>query len=119
MLAGFFVTGSLAEWSALAGDAPLRWRTPEEWRILVRASGLGVVRDGSERRVLHYPSAGSFLRSLHGTGAAPLRRLAPAKLRRLLQEYEGRHRTDAEVPASWEFYRFEAVGGEEKGPDQA
>jgi malonyl-CoA O-methyltransferase len=108
VLAGFFVAGSLAEWSALAGRAPLDWRTPEDWRVLVKAAGLRLLRDGSERRVCYHESARSLLRSLHGTGAAPLRRLPPARLRRLLGEYEERHRTSQGVPANWNFYRFEA-----------
>jgi len=108
VLAGFFVAGSLEEWSALAGDAPLRWRTPEEWRALLKAAGFRVLRDGAERRVLHHASAAALLRSLHGTGAAPLRRLPPTKLRHLLNVYEKRHRSGEGVPASWQFYRFEA-----------
>ncbi len=108
VLAGFFVAGSLEEWSVLAGQPPLRWRTREEWRAVLKAAGLGLRRDGMERRVLYHPSAAVFLRSLHGTGAAPLRRLPPTRLRRLLREYEDRHRTSAGVPARWHFYRFEA-----------
>jgi hypothetical protein len=68
-----------------------------------------------ERRVFHYSSAAAFLRSLHGTGAAPLRRLQPGRLRGLLQEYERCHRTSAGVPASWNFCRFEAAGSADQG----
>ncbi len=108
VLAGFFVSGSLEEWSALAGAAPLRWRTPAEWRAFLKAAGLRLLRDQTERRVAFHPSAAALLRTLHGTGAAPIRRLPPAELRRVLREYERRHRTARGVPASWEFYRFEA-----------
>lgn len=109
VLAGFFVTGTLAEWSATAGGpAPLRWRTPEEWRTLLEESGLRLRRDGAERRILHHESAAAWLRSLHGTGAAPFRRLSPARLRCVLREYEERHRTAEGVPFTWQFYRFEA-----------
>ena len=108
VLAGFFVAGSLDEWSALAGRAPLEWRTPEVWRALLAASGLRLVRDDARSRILHYSSAAALLRSLHGTGAAPLRRLSPARLRSLLREYENRHRTRDGVPARWIFFRFEA-----------
>ena len=109
VLAGFFVAGSLAEWSALAGEPPLRWRTPAQWRGLLRESGLRLLRDAAERRVTHHASAAALMRSLHGAGAAPRRRLPPARLRRLLREYEERHRGIAGVPASWHFYRFEAA----------
>lgn len=111
ILAGFFVAGSLAEWSALAGEAPLRWRTAEEWRGLMAEAGLRLVRESARRRVVQHVSAAALLRSLHDTGAAPRRRLPPARLRRLLREYEERHRTPAGVPAVWHCYRFEAVAG--------
>jgi trans-aconitate methyltransferase len=111
VLAGFFVAGSLEEWSRLAGEAPLRWRTPEEWRTLLEASGLRLVRDDAKRRILYHPSAAALLRSLHGTGAAPFRRLPAARLRRLLREYDERHRTTEGVPASWSLYRFEVKSG--------
>jgi malonyl-CoA O-methyltransferase len=114
VLAGFFVAGSLEEWSALAGEAPLRWRTPDEWRGLLEAAGLRLWRSGAERRVIYHVSAAAFLRSLHGTGAAPQRRLAPARLRRLLREYEERHRTRQGVPAHWNFFRFEAGLGADR-----
>jgi SAM-dependent methyltransferase len=110
ILAGFFVAGSLAEWSALAGEAPLRWRTQDDWRTLLKESGLGLLRDGTEIRTVYHPSAAALLRSLHGTGAAPLRRLSPARLRTLLREYEEGHRTREGVPARWCFFRFEADG---------
>ncbi len=109
VLAGLFSSGSLEEWGAIAGEAPLRWRTREEWRILIEASGLRLLRDGEERRTVFHSSAAAFLRSLHGTGAAPRRRLPPSRLRQLLREYEDRHRTPEGVPTSWSFYRFEAT----------
>jgi malonyl-CoA O-methyltransferase len=108
VLAGLFAAGSLGEWEELAGGAPLRWRTPDEWRALLSAAGLHVVREGAERRIQHYASATALLRTVHGTGAAPWRRIPPARLRRLLGEYEDRHRTKEGVPASWKFYRLEA-----------
>jgi SAM-dependent methyltransferase len=108
VLAGLFAAGSLEEWGDLAGAAPLRWRAPEEWGALVAASGLRLRRAATERRVFPYESAAALLRSLHETGAAPFRRMPPARLRRLLAEYDRRHRSAAGVPASWQFYRFEA-----------
>jgi SAM-dependent methyltransferase len=108
VLAGLFAGGSLEEWGALAGEAPLRWRTPEDWRGLLAASGLRLLRDDSEERVFYHGSAAAMLRSLHGTGAAPRRRLSPTRLRELLREYEEQHRTVDGVPATWRFYRFEA-----------
>jgi SAM-dependent methyltransferase len=108
VLAGLFAAGSLEEWGVAAGAAPLRWRTAEGWRALLAGAGLRVVRDEAEPRVFYHVSAAAMLRSLHGTGAAPRRRLAPARLRELLREYEQRHRTAAGVPARWQFYRFEA-----------
>ena len=109
ILAGFFVAGTLSEWGALAGAGPLAWRTAAEWTALVEAAGLRPLRASTERRIFYHDSAAAFLRSLHGTGAAPRRRFAPAKLRRLLHEYDERHRTARGVSATWQFYRFEAA----------
>jgi SAM-dependent methyltransferase len=108
VLAGLFAAGTLEEWNTLAGETPVRWRTVEDWRALLRASGLRLLRDDTERRVFHHVSAAALLRSLHGAGAAPLRLLSPARLRTRLAEYEQRYRTAEGVPASWCFYRFEA-----------
>jgi len=110
ILGGLFAAGSLPEWTAVAGElAPLRWRAPAEWREQLQAAGLTLVRDESVRRSYHHPTALDFLRSLHHVGAAPLRRTSPARLRRLLREYEARYRVGpAGVAASWVLYRFEA-----------
>jgi hypothetical protein len=86
----------------------LHWRTAEEWREILECSGLGVLRDTVERRVFCHASAMTFLRSLHGTGTAPQRRVTPGRLRRVLQEYESRHGSAAGVCSTWTFYRFEA-----------
>jgi len=109
VLAGLFVKGSLQEWGALAGAAPLHWRTPDDWSALLKGAGLRLLRDGTERCVFYHASAAALLRSLHATGAAPLRRLPPGRLRELLREYEERHRTEDGVPATWQLYRFEAA----------
>jgi malonyl-CoA O-methyltransferase len=110
ILGGLFAAGSLAEWEELAGGtAPLRWRTPAEWRAAIQAAGLTLVRDQSERRTFRHASAVAFLRSLHGVGAAPAIQLPAARLRRLLQTYEQRHRDADGVIATWTFYRFQAT----------
>ena len=109
VLAGFFTAGSLEEWNALAGDSsPLVWRAPAEWRKHFAAAGLRVLRAEQAPRIFHHPSARAFLRTLHGVGAAPARRLPAAQLRRLLTEYDARHRTAAGVSATWQFFRIEA-----------
>jgi len=109
VLAGMFVAESLPELNALLGeDSPIRWRTPNEWRRLIEAGGLRMVRDATESRQFHHVSASAFLRSLHGVGAAPVRRIPPGRLRRILRDYEARHTSDAGVRATWTFYRFEA-----------
>jgi SAM-dependent methyltransferase len=109
ILCGLFTDGSLPEWRAVAGDtAPLVWRSESSWRTLVSRAGLRIVRDGAARRTFIHPSARAFLRSLHGVGAAPHRRLGPGRLRRLLGEYQKANAEDGGVRASWRFYRFEA-----------
>ena len=109
VLAGIFVAESVPELNALLGDdAPLPWRTAEEWRRCIEAGGLRIVREAVEPREFWYRSAGAFLRSLHGIGAAPVRRMSPARLRRIIREYDARNGGIAGVRATWTFYRFEA-----------
>jgi SAM-dependent methyltransferase len=110
VLSGLFVKESLAEWRGVAGGwAPLEWRTIEEWRSHLNRAGLRVVRDEVKKRVFTHSSARAFLRSLHGVGAAPARRFAAGRLRRLMHDYETRHGTPQGVRATWMFYRFEAA----------
>jgi malonyl-CoA O-methyltransferase len=110
VLAGIFVAGSLPEWHAVTGHTgALTWRTPADWRVALAHAGLRVVRDSVQQRVFHYPSAHGFLQSLHGVGAAPVRRNTPGQLRRWLSAYDAQFRsTPSGVPATWLFYRFEA-----------
>jgi len=110
VLSGLFVKESLPEWQAVAGSgAPLAWRATAEWRAHLERAGFRVVRDEARKRVFTHPSARAFLRSLHGVGAAPARRFAAGRLRRLLLDYEERHGTPQGVKATWMFYRFEAT----------
>lgn len=109
ILAGFFVDETLSELRELIGQPdPLSWRTVEDWRECVKRSGLRVLRETVERRFFHHASAMALLRSLHGTGTAPQKRMKPGRLRRVLQEYELRHGSPEGVCSTWTFYRFEA-----------
>lgn len=109
ILAGLFVAETLVELRELTGESgPVIWRTAEAWRDCLAHSGLCIVRDTVERRVFRYNSALALLRSLHGTGTAPVQRVSPGRLRRLLREYDSRHGSYDGVSASWTFYRFEA-----------
>ncbi|MEI6860890.1 MAG: methyltransferase domain-containing protein [Verrucomicrobiota bacterium] len=114
VLAALFAAGSLPEWRTVAGeDGPVQWRTADEWRAALVGGGLSVVRDTVKLRDFAHPTARDFLRSLHGVGAAPVRRLAPGTLRNLLHRYEERFAAPGGgVRATWMFYRFEAVGME-------
>ncbi|HXB01514.1 MAG TPA: methyltransferase domain-containing protein [Opitutaceae bacterium] len=110
LLAGLFVEGSLPEWRAVAGeDSPLAWRPAEEWCACLDRAGLRVVRSEVQSRVFKFPSARAFLRSVHGVGGAPQRRLPLGRLRRLLHDYETRFQAPGGVPATWIFFRVEAV----------
>ncbi len=108
VLAGLFAAESLPELRKVSGGCdPLVWRTPTEWRANLARAGLHLVRDDTERRVFDYSSAREFLRTLHGVGAAPLRRYTPGQLRRLLRDYERQFGGVEGVSATWTFYRFE------------
>ncbi|HTB81250.1 MAG TPA: methyltransferase [Opitutaceae bacterium] len=109
LLAGLFIEGSLPEWRAVrGGDGPVNWRTAEEWRACLGRAGLRIVRDGVLARAFEHPSALSFLRSVHGVGAAPQSHLPPGRLRGLLRDYDGRFAAPGGVRATWMFYRVEA-----------
>lgn len=109
VLAGVFVEPSLSELrSLLQLEGPIDWRTAEEWREHLIGAGLRLVRHESSLRTFRYPSALGFLRSLHGVGAAPKRRVSPHRLRRLLREYGRFYGSAGGVRATWTFYRFEA-----------
>jgi len=111
ILGGLFVHETLRELYALLPPEarPIRWRTVEEWRQALDQAGLRLRRDESLTRTFPFPSALELLRSLHAVGAAPRRKLASGALRRLLREYDARHRGAGEVVTStWTFYRFEA-----------
>ena len=73
-----------------------------------KAAGFCLVREESVVRTFIHPSARDFLRSVHRVGAAPERRMPPGQLRRLLCDYEARHRRGGGVVATWVFHRFEA-----------
>jgi SAM-dependent methyltransferase len=110
LLAGLFVEGSLPEWRAVAGEAsPQVWRPAEEWCANLGRAGLRVARCDVQPRVFEYASARAFLRSVHGVGGAPQRRLPQGRLRRLLGDYEACFHAPGGVPATWMFCRVEAV----------
>jgi len=110
LLAGLFVEGSLTEWRAVAGEvSPLVWRPAEEWCAGLGRAGLRVMRCDVQPRVFEYASARAFLRSVHGVGGAPQRRLPQGRLRRLLRDYEACFQAPSGVPATWMFCRVEAV----------
>lgn len=112
VLAGLFAAESLPELNAeLGAAAPLTWRAPNEWTDALARAGLRVRRAEAERREFRHGSAHALLRSLHGVGAAPGRKIAPAALRRLLAAYDARHGGPDGVRAAWTFFRFEAERG--------
>jgi malonyl-CoA O-methyltransferase len=108
----FFADDSLPELRALMnGWSPVIWKTPAEWQLSMERAGLRVVRMEPQRVEFRYDSAREFLRSLHGVGATPERRLSVGELRRLLREYDRLHRSADGVGATWTFCRFEAECG--------
>lgn len=109
LLAGLFIAPTLPEWENLARIAPLPWRTAAQWLAALRAAGLHPIRSDTRTVAVEFPSAQSLLRSLHSAGAAPHRRLPPARLRRLLSDYDARHHTARGVTSTWTFFRFEAT----------
>ena len=104
-----FAGESLPELRTLMGGwSPVVWRTPVEWQAHLEYGGLRVLRTESLRRTFTYATATEFLRSLHGVGATPARRLSVGALRRLLSDYQRLYGGPDGVKATWTFYRFEA-----------
>lgn len=105
VLAGFYVADTLPELRGLfsAGREPLVWRDVSQWRKSFAAAGFDLLRDEVDERIFSYASPKALLRSLHATGAAPSRLVAPGNLLGWL-------RTHGETPlnATWTFYRVEA-----------
>lgn len=109
VLAGLFAEGTLPELRELTrGWTPLTWRTPDEWADGLASGGLRLVRAEADERVFHHASALELLRSLHGVGAAPFHQFTPGRLRRIIREYDARHRGEHGVRSTWVFHRFEA-----------
>ncbi len=109
VLAGLFAAESLSELRVVSGGCdPLVWRAPEVWRASLALAGLRIVRDDVLRREFGYASARDFLRTLHGVGAAPVRRFSVGRMRRLVRDYDAAFGEGNGVRATWTFYRFEA-----------
>lgn len=105
----FFADESLPELRELMhGWSPVTWRTSADWRLVMERAGLRVAKIETRCVEFRYGSAHDFLRSLHGVGATPERRLSAVALRRLLKEYDRLHRSPNGVGATWTFCRFEA-----------
>lgn len=104
-----FADESLPELRMLMdGWSPVIWRTPAEWKRSMERAGLAVVKMDARRVGFKYDSAREFLRSLHGVGATPERRLSAGALCRLIKEYDRLHHSAGGVVATWTFCRFEA-----------
>lgn len=114
ILVGFFAAPSLSEIeSVLPETAPLQWRTPDKWKSFFESTGFRVCRIESEQRKFYLPSALKLFRSLHGLGAAPVRKTSPAKLRRAISEYDRKFRdSEKGVRSTWTFVRIEAAAGQ-------
>ncbi|MFA6963043.1 MAG: methyltransferase domain-containing protein [Opitutaceae bacterium] len=113
VLAGLFTEGSLPELRELThGWTPLTWRTSTEWAECLHQGGLRLLREETETRVFHHPTALDLFRSLHGVGAAPFHQFTPGRLRRIIRDYDMRHRNEHGVRSTWVFHRFEAIKAE-------
>lgn len=110
ILAGLFAEPTLHELDqVLPGCAPLQWRSPEEWKSHLRAAGFKVTRSEAAERVFVFPTALELLRTLHGVGAAPVRRVSAANLRQAIKQYNHRFSHEKGVRSTWTFYRVEVV----------
>lgn len=110
ILAGLFISPTLRElYEVLGVGAPLTWRSESDWRQAAEKAGFVIVRTEAADRTYYAPSSLDLLRSLHGTGAAPFRRMNPADLRTRMREYENHCRDEQGVRSTWRFFRLELV----------
>lgn len=112
ILAGLFVAPTLAELDqVLPETTPLHWRSPAKWSASFRKADLTIVREEAEERVFCFRSGLELLRTLHGVGAAPERRISAAGLRKAIRDYDRRFQSEGGVTSTWTFYRIEAAAG--------
>lgn len=110
ILSGLFVAPTLGELaSLLPGSTPLQWRTPETWEEMARGAGFTLARAEALERPFVFPSALQLLRTLHGIGATPVRRLPGTALRQAIGQYDAEFAHDGGVRSTWTFFRFEAI----------
>ncbi|MGE9295234.1 MAG: class I SAM-dependent methyltransferase [Puniceicoccales bacterium] len=111
MLHGFYVAPTLPELNALIGEeaGPLQWRSPDVWCAALEVSGFRVAKQEADARVFRYPGALDLLRSLHGVGAVRQGGPAGASLRKVIREYDARHRAADGVASTWTFCRVLAI----------
>jgi malonyl-CoA O-methyltransferase len=110
LVAGWFITGTLAEFLAACPEAlPFPWRNAGEWTGLLAGAGWTVQRGETRKFLRHYAGAAAMLREIHNAGAVVPGRVGPGRLREALRRYDRDHRSEEGVRSTFEFLRVEAV----------
>jgi SAM-dependent methyltransferase len=98
----------LQEWYSLVPRGPLRWHDREEWVSLFQQAGLSILRERVWTRVVRFPTALHFVRSLHHSGVTGPRLLTAGELRRAIRQYDAQFAQAAGVAATWVWQLIEA-----------
>jgi len=110
IVAGFFAAPTLSELETLLPkSAPLRWREPEDWKMIFERAGFLLKRFEAKTVRFYFPSALELFRNLHRIGAAPKQKVSPARLRRIIDEYDKKFGNKNGVCSTWTFVRLEAT----------
>jgi len=110
LLAAVLVPGSLLELqSVLPDSSPLRWRTTDEWRVILRHSGFSIVHESVWEHREIYPHSLAFLHAIHAMGLAPRRASRVGQLRAALRAYDEKFAAPGGVFATWRAWLVRAV----------
>jgi malonyl-CoA O-methyltransferase len=102
--------GTLGELqSALPATTPLRWRSSEEWRVILHRAGFALEREALWEHREIYPDALALVRAIHAGGLAPRRAAGAGKLRAALRVYDQKFATNGGVYATWQAWLARAV----------
>jgi len=110
LLGGWFVRGTMEEFvSACPESAPFRWRSAEQWLVLLNEASWKVRRSETKIFQLTHKSSAAMLREIHDVGAVAPRRLGAGRLRAALRRNDAKSRSQAGVVTPFVFLRVEAV----------
>jgi malonyl-CoA O-methyltransferase len=90
-------------------ESPIDLYNKDSWTDMIRDSGFTMKFWDVEIRKIFFSNSLSLLKNLQQIGAAPIRMVKTAGLRKLMRDYDSRFSTTQGVYATWELYYFSLV----------